>query len=130
VVIHRYRIPFGTSVAIGDWIFKSDCESVCVFLQVATFGHDCREVANTKYNIAELLELYISDSETNVGSAGSDEDCENRRGKSRARKLYLEAHQVLTTTNSANTTNTNKTHEDQIPQIPISNLCGQIMCGI
>jgi len=66
--------------------------------QVAKFGHDCRTVADTKYNIAELLELYISEDEGHAGksfdSSGKHDGGKPLVGKSRARTLYLEAKQV------------------------------------
>jgi hypothetical protein len=49
--------------------------------QVATLDANCKAVADSKYNIAELLESYVVDDDA-------------KSGKHRARVLYLEAEQV------------------------------------
>ena len=49
--------------------------------QVATLGADCKAVADSKYNIAELLESYVVDDDA-------------KAGKQRARALYQECEQV------------------------------------
>ena len=65
----------------------SACLSLCLLdfspppLQVATLGANCKAVADSKYNIAELLESYVADDDV-------------KSGKHRARAFYLEAEQV------------------------------------
>ena len=71
--------------------------------QMAVLSPDCRAVADSKYNIAELLEFYVPD-EIGVGQTERNEQSEwggmdqtirgTLSGKERARNLYLECEQI------------------------------------
>jgi len=61
---------------------------------MAVLPPECRAIADSKYNIAELLESYIPDDQDNAHVSEENNTPSRPPNKSRARRLYLECEQI------------------------------------